>query len=184
MRTVFLKELRENARWAALACAIVFVWTYIRLVMHEVNAVIQVGEVLNIMAPLTGLALGVAQAVFETRPDNWAFTVHRPVRRGAVFAAKSAAGLLLMYAALVLPVLLCAFWAARPGHAAMPFDWRLTLGPLATVLAAALWYFGGVVVTLRRARWYGSRLLPPGLPPLRSALAARGPGVGLALPRP
>src|SRR4051812_21469128 len=181
MKSVFLKELRENARWAALAGAIVLVWTYVRLVMHETNALIQVGEVLNIMAPLTGLALSVAQSVFETRPDNWAFAVHRPVRRGAVFAAKSAAGLLLMYAALVLPVLLCAFWAARPGHAAMPFDWRLTLGPLATVLGAALWSFGGVVATLRRARWYGSRLLPLGLPLVGSAWATWVPELGLTL---
>ena len=113
MKSVFLKELRENVRWAALAGAIVLVWTYIRLVMHETNALIQVGEVLNIMAPLTGLALGVAQAVFETRPDNWAFAVHRPIRRGALFAAKSLAGLLLVYASLGLPVLLCAFWASR-----------------------------------------------------------------------
>jgi hypothetical protein len=181
MKTVFLKELRENARWASIACAIVFVWTYIRLVMHEVNALIQVGEVLDIMAPLTGLALGVAQAVFETRPDNWAFAVHRPIRRGALFAAKSLAGLLLVYAALVLPVLICAFWAARPGHAAMPFHWRLTLAPMATVLAAALWYFGGIVVTLRRARWYGSRLLPLGLPLVGSAWTTWVPGLWMSL---
>ena len=44
MKSVFLKELRENARWAALACAVLLVWTYVRLVMHETNALIQVGE--------------------------------------------------------------------------------------------------------------------------------------------
>src|SRR5881394_1662755 len=104
MKTIILKELREQARWAALLCATILVWTYIRLVMHESNALIQLAQVLEIMAPLSGLVLGVAQSVFETRPDNWAFVVHRPIRRGAIFLSKCVAGLMLLYAAQLLPI--------------------------------------------------------------------------------
>ena len=43
-------------------------------------------------APLAGLLMGIAQSFFETRPDNWAFVVHRPLSRRAVFAAKCLAG--------------------------------------------------------------------------------------------
>src|SRR2546423_9129701 len=119
MRTVFLKELREHGKWAALLCGIMIVWTYIRLVMHENNALIQVSEVLNIMAPLAALALGVAQTVFDIKPDNWAFTVHRPLRRGEIFTAKVMAGLAPLYACTPLPIAPFAASAAHPRTAAM-----------------------------------------------------------------
>ena len=66
------------------------------------------------VAPLAGLLMGVVQALFETRPDNWAFVVHRPTGRLSIFIAKCAAGLLLLHVALVLPCLIAAWWAARP----------------------------------------------------------------------
>jgi hypothetical protein len=161
---IFLKELRENLKWAALIFGVllVMIWHEIRdpeplLLFHLAN------NYTLFVAPLAGLLMGVVQALFETRPDNWAFVVHRPTGRLAIFIAKCAAGLLLLYVALALPCLIAASWAARPGNLAMPFQGRMVLSILADVLGAGCWYFVGMVLTLRRARWLGTRLLPLGL---------------------
>jgi hypothetical protein len=168
---IFLKELRENLKWAALILGVllVMVWHEIRdpeplLLYHLAN------NFTVFPAPLAGLLMGVVQALFETRPDNWAFVVHRPTRRLAIFAAKCAAGLLLLYGSLALPCLIAAAWTARPGNVAMPFQGRMMLPMLADVLGAGCWYFVGMVLTLRRARWVGTRLLPLGLTLAASSL--------------
>jgi hypothetical protein len=108
--------------------------------------------------------MGVVQSLFETKPDNWGFVVHRPVRRGEIFAAKCAAGLLLLYAAITLPCAILSIWAARPGHVPLPFQGRMLLPMLSDMLNAGCYYFVGLVIAQRRARWLGTRLLPLGLP--------------------
>jgi hypothetical protein len=181
MKTIFLKELRENAKWAALIAAVLSVWTYVRFALHDGSVLAQIQNVLAIMAPLAGLVLGITQYFFETRPDNWAFVVHRPVRRAALFTAKVIAGLLLLHLALGIPLLICALWSSHPGHAASPFYWGMTLAPLADVLQSTLWYFTGIVLTMRPARWYGSRLLPGSLALVTSAWVSWVPGLAMAL---
>ena len=101
---VFLRELRENLKWAAAIFAVLLV-----IVVHELRdpeAMLLYEfpkRYLLLFTPVAGLVMGVVQSLFETKPDNWGFVVHRPVRRGEIFAAKCAAGLLLLYAALALP---------------------------------------------------------------------------------
>jgi hypothetical protein len=49
---------------------------------------------------------------------------------------------------------------AKPGNLAVPFQWRM-VGPfMMDILNAGCFYFAGIVLTLRRARWHGSRVLP------------------------
>jgi hypothetical protein len=161
---IFRKELRENVRWAVVIAGVLGVLTYFFMMEGDLYLLMRLAaRCTTFVAPLAGLLLGVAQTLFETLPDNWAFVVHRPVSRRAVFAAKCAAGLVLLYGALALPCLLAAAWAARPGNLAMPFQARMVLPMLADVLLAGCFYFAGMVLTLRQARWSGSRLLPLGL---------------------
>src|SRR5204863_4708707 len=75
----------------------------------------------------------------------------------------------------------CGLWSAHPGHAASPFYWGMTLAPLAEVLQSTLWYFTGIVLTMRPARWYGSRLLPAGLALVTTAWVSWVPGLAMAL---
>lgn len=171
MIAVFLKELRENLKWAAVICGVLLVF-----VVHEIRDT-GPGFLFDFpnkhtlfIAPLAGLLLGVVQMLFETRPDNWGFVVHRPVSRRQIFIAKCAAGLLLLYVSLLLPCILAWTWAARPGNLAMPFQPRMILPMLADVLNGGCYYFVGMLLTLRRARWFGSRLLPLGMALASSAL--------------
>lgn len=162
---VFLRELRENLKWAAVIFALLLV-----MVIHELRDAEPLllytfpQRYLLLFAPMAGLLMGVVQSLFETKADNWGFVVHRPVRRGEIFAAKCAAGLLLLYGAVALPCAILSIWAARPGHVPLPFQGRMVLPMLADVLNAACYYFAGLVIAQRRARWLGTRVLPLGLP--------------------
>jgi hypothetical protein len=161
---VFLRELRENLKWAAVIFLALLVFIVHELRDAEPMMMFELAQrYTTLMAPLAGLLMGIVQSLFETKPDNWGFVVHRPVRRGWIFAAKATAGLLLLYAALALPCLIATIWAARPGHLPMPFQGRMVLPMAADVLGAGCYYFAAIVITHRRARWFGTRLLPLGL---------------------
>ena len=161
---VFVRELRENLKWATLIFGALLVMVVRELRGAETMLLFQLAHQYTVwMAPLAGLLMGVVQSLFEIKPDNWSFVVHRPVQRGAIFAAKCLAGLLLLYTALLLPCLIATIWAGRPGNLAVPFQGRMVLPMIADVLNGGCYYFAGLVLTLRRARWFGSRLLPLGL---------------------
>ena len=170
MISVFMRELRENLKWGAVIFGLTLV-----IVIHELRDAESMlmfhlsGAWLLWLAPMAGLLMGVAQSIFEIKPDNWGFAVHRPVPRSGVFIAKCAAGLLLLYAALIVPCLVAAAWAARPGNLPIPFQGRMLLPTLSDALNGGCYYFAGMVLTLRRARWFGTRLLPLGLALLSSA---------------
>ena len=140
MKTMFLKELRENFKWGLLIfgffCLSVTGW------IHEAGP----------------------QLLFDmTRPDNFAFVVHRPIARREIFIAKAAAGLLTIYIALASPAIYVVAWAATPGHIPTPFQWRSTLPLIADLVNVGPFYFAGIVLGMRKARWFGSRVLPFGL---------------------
>ena len=122
MTAIFLKEVRENVKWALLiGCA------FGLLILLEIGKaspfiIYQLGQQRTLFfAPLAGLILGIAQSYFEVRPDNWAFLVHRPVPRLLIFFAKCSVGFLLLYVSMAVPILLATAWTARPGNVATPF---------------------------------------------------------------
>ena len=168
MISVFLRELRENLKWGLVIFGVAMVIVVHDLRNAEPLVLFRFLEFLW-LAPLAGLVMGAVQTLFETKPDNWGFAVHRPVARAAVFIGKCAAGLLLLYAALIVPCLIAAAWAAQPGHVPIPFQSRMICPMLADAFNAGCYYFTGMVLMLRKARWFGTRLLPVGLALLSSA---------------
>jgi len=165
VKTMFLKELRENFKWGLLIfgffCLSVTGW------IHEAGPQLLFDmtrlETTGVPIAIIGLAMGILQTWFETRPDNFAFVVHRPIARREIFIAKAAAGLFTIYIALALPAIYVVAWAATPGHIPTPFQWRSTLPLIADLLNVAPFYFAGIVLGMRKARWFGSRVLPFGL---------------------
>jgi hypothetical protein len=164
MGAIFLRELRENVKWAAMICIAFAAMIGLRAWHASPYFLLDLPDPMTLLyAPLAGLVMGVAQSFFETRPDNWGFVVHRPLSRRGIFAAKSAGGLLLLYLALGLPCAAAAAWAARSRNLPVPFQGRMVLPMLADVLTAGCYYFAGILLTLRRARWLGTRVLPVGM---------------------
>jgi len=100
MKAVFLRELRENAKWAGAIFVVILIVVYSLIRRRSPNLMYALAEPpMLVFAPLAGLLLGVVQTLFETKADNWAFVVHRPVSRRQIFAAKTLAGLTLLYGA-------------------------------------------------------------------------------------
>ena len=168
LRAMFWKECRENLRWAVLAMlaltlGLIYAWYH----LFQQNSFpspsgVWTSEnlVLTISMPLIGLTLGLLQILPELRRDQWAFLVHRPASRTTLFFGKVLPGVCLYLLATILPLLGLAAWASQPIHVPAPFDFRFTLAGWAAILAGLPFYFAGLLVALRPARWYGSRALP------------------------
>src|SRR5258708_15260507 len=163
MTAICLKELRENFKWAAGTFGVFGVILFLQIRGANPTFLFAVarpyGPTLLTIA-IFGSLMGLAQCVFETRSDNWAFAVHRPISRSSVFAGKCLVGLALLFVSLAGPCIPAIAWAARPGNLPMPFQWRMVLPLAANVLVAGPFYFAAMALTLRQARWFGSRLLP------------------------
>jgi hypothetical protein len=181
---IFVKEVRESFKWAAAIFAVLCVLIYFGEIREaRSNFFFHIADpgVTLIPAALAGLVMGIAQCLFEMRADNWAFIIQRPMSRWSIFVAKCSAGLLLLYTAVGLPYVLATAWGATPGHLTMPFQWRMVLPMTADVLAAGPFYFAGIVLTLRKARWFGTRLLPLGLPIICAVITVNIPQFWQAL---
>ncbi|MEI7937110.1 MAG: hypothetical protein WCK27_10495 [Verrucomicrobiota bacterium] len=171
MKTLLLKELRENVKVAALGLVI---YTLLLLGQYsrpgqsprDLGRLLTDGDFLTSttwFCGLFGAVLGWLQIHNERRPDLWAFLCHRPITRTAIFLAKATAGLCLYVLAAGLPLLGYIVWARLPGHVAAPFEW-LMVRPAATwFLAGSVCYFAGMLTGLRQARWYASRGLGLGV---------------------
>ena len=170
MKAILWKEWRENVRWGILgllAIAIALAYS-----VSAVNPYTSSGQtdkcaavwnaaylVMTFGCPLIAVALGFAQVMPELRRDQWAFLVHRPLPWSTIFGGKAIVGIALSLAAAGVPFLAFVFWTATPGTVPAPFDWRLALPGVASLLTVVPAYFAGMLTALRPARWYGSRAL-------------------------
>jgi len=180
MRAIIWTELRENLKWAVLVLIITWLAVAIALTFREfmeykpANFWFGPGNVgFTLGAALGGLLLGIFQVVFESGKNSWAFLVHRPLSRTGIFLAKAISGLGLLYLAAGTPLFFMAL-CGLTGHWAAPFSAAMALPAVLDILSGAVYYFAGMMIALRCARWYGSRLpLPDGTEVFESAGAGR-----------
>jgi hypothetical protein len=159
VKALIQKELRENLKFAVpgflILSALLFDVCY-RLSIQPLLSSNVLG-IIEVVCNIFGLVLGWFQVFSERNRDLWAFLIHRPLTRTQIFAAKAIAGLTIYFAAMGLPLLVLVVAESRPGQFASPFEWAMVL-PLAGSFALGLvWYFGGLLIGLRQARWYASR---------------------------
>ncbi|BDI34465.1 hypothetical protein CCAX7_65160 [Capsulimonas corticalis] len=170
IRAMVWKEWRENAPWALLGMiglslgilynVTVKAGTFYYHAQGFVNYWTGLNGAMTVSCGLIAAAMGLLQLLPEQRRDQWAFLVHRPATAGVLFWGKTIAGLTLYLFAVLVPFAIAGVWAAVPGNMAAPFDGRLMLPGIATIVAGAIAYFGAMVTALRPARWYGARALP------------------------
>ncbi len=176
IKALIQKELRENLKVAALALlgfTLMAVWSFhsygtmiARLVagfgLMDPNSSQPLLSPVFLMQTawlcgVFGAVLGWTQINHERNPDLWGYLVHRPATRTQIFLGKIAAGLALYLLAAGLPLAALAVWCAVPGHIAAPFEWPMAVPMLKLLIAGVACYFGGMVTSLRQARWYMSR---------------------------
>ena len=183
MKTLVLKEIRENVRLAVLGLVIyglLLLVLYRGYVLSPGNMSHPLGDQNLVLSSawfcgIFGAVLGWLQIHNERRPDLWAFLMHRPVTRTTLFLGKVTGGLLLYGAVVGLPLSLFAVWALWPGQVAAPFEWRMFRPTTGFVLAGVLFYLAGMLTELRPVRWYASRALP--------AVAALAACIGMCVTR-
>jgi hypothetical protein len=158
MKSLIVKEWRENVKWAAVPSLLLlgpmFVFGVPMLMAPTYLAYV------SLVAGLSGALLGYLQVAAEAAGDKRSLLLHRPLSPTGIFLGKVFAGVSLYLAALLVPSVCAVVLAATPGHVAAPFEGRMTLPWLADILTGLVYYFAGMLVAQREARWYGSRCLP------------------------
>jgi hypothetical protein len=167
MKTMIWKELRENARWAALAFfCLLLAETYALSSGRDHIGDLSTGLTLCSDSFLLvsafgcaaiGAALGALQILPELRRDQWASLLHRPVPRHVIFLGKVVAGLLLYGLATGLPLLVSVIDVAWPGHFAAPFVPALARPAASDLFLGVVFYFAALLLSLHPGRWFGAR---------------------------
>lgn len=180
MRALIRKELRENLVLAAIALVIATMLLFGAHTLYAATVkVVLLGrwassssEMLQPLLSQTVLVctsgycalfcvvLGWLQIRNEQPRDLWAFFIHKPLSPTALFLGKSLAGLGLYFMVVGVPLTLAVLWLRVVGRPPTLFDWTMILPLAANFLAGIVWYYAGMLVGLRQARWYASRGLP------------------------
>jgi hypothetical protein len=169
---IVTKEIRDRLKIAFVCIAMVGIGQFISLGFQKMVESAGFGAggsispfsftLFTLTSALSGLLIGRAMIVDENRGDRWGFLAHRPVRRSTLFFAKAIAGTLLYLAAAGIPLAYVTSWMASPGHRPMPWAASMALPGVADLLCGLIYLLVAMLVSMREARWYGSRFLPLG----------------------
>jgi len=109
---------------------------------------------------LIALMLGFRQSAWDHSRHTYLFLLHRPIARPRIFLVKIGTGLAILLASSGACIVAYAAWATTPGTHPGPFYWSMTENCWICCLGFSLVYLGAFLSGLRRARWFGTRLLP------------------------
>jgi len=162
MRSLIWKEWLENLKWVALPALLILG----PMALFGPAPIMDYGFLffVSLFAALFGALLGFLQLYPESQGDKRSLLLHRPLSRSHIFFGKVIAGVGLYLLALGLPLACEVGLAAAPGFISQPFSWRMVLPWLADSLTGFVYYFAGMLMAQRPARWYGSRCLVPSVP--------------------
>jgi hypothetical protein len=184
MKALIWKECQANLKWAVVPSLLIFV----PVVLLGGPGTPPNGTDLagfHILAAVFGAVLGFLQVFFESRGDQRALLLHRPLSRSRIFLGKALAGVGVYLLGMGLPLAVLVLWCVTPGRLTAPFSWPAALPWVADLLTGVVYYFAGMLTAQREGRWYGSRglglaaaflatVLVWGLPEFWQALLALG----------
>jgi hypothetical protein len=156
MKSIIWKEFRENLKWLPLPGLVILL---VFLIDKPDEPMLDPMDTyfFCLTAVVFGAALGFMQVFFEAHGDKRSLLLHRPLSLSGIFLAKAIAGLGLYVLALGIPFACLEIWLAMPGSMPAPYHWRTSLPWLADILSGIVYYFAGMLIAQREARWYGSR---------------------------
>jgi hypothetical protein len=166
VRAILWKELRENAKWAAIALIPTGATAGVGI-QHDETLLLS-----GWTAAAVAFCFGLLQTMLEVRQNQWAFLIHRAVSPSRIWLGKSIVGQCLYLLVTGGPLLVVAVTYSVAGIERMPWHWTMVIPRVALIIAGAGFYWGGMLVAVRLARWYGSRVLPLALPAVCQLLAA------------
>ncbi len=170
---VMVKELRQNWINLALVICLEFIivciaewfrsgWIFDSAYNRAIRNVLllpAVTSAITLGCGVAGLLLGILQPLADRNFELRAFLTHRPVPQWWLFLGRALAGFSLYLIAAGLPVGFALAIAPTRwgGHFFLLQD---MLPPIADWIAGLAYYFAGLLIMERQARWYGSRALP------------------------
>lgn len=169
MNTLLWKEFRETLKWGATLLAISFVFQLGSQFMHPEELILSSSDsdfegYLALGCAVTAVVMGLLQTFREISRDRWAFLMHRAVTPQQVLWSKAAVGIGMYLIGWIIPLIILSLWSATPGNVAAPWHWMAPLRPLLLILYFIPLWFVGALISVRDARWYGTRLMVFGLP--------------------
>jgi hypothetical protein len=159
MKSLIWKELRENLKWVPLPGLVILLVFFIDK-PEEAMPDYTASFFFALIAVAFGAALGFVQVFFEAQGDKRSILMHRPLSPSGIFLSKALVGVGLYLLATGIPFLTLEIWYSIPGKMAAPYHWRMSLPWVADILSGLVYYFAGILVAQRDARWLGSRVLP------------------------
>jgi hypothetical protein len=134
------------------------VWTEGQWVPWCASPLSNVGLVLTLTSLGLGLAMGVRQFSVPAFDKTWTFTLHRPVGIAAIVHAKFVSALLGLILSVGVPWTALYMYAAVPGRFGDPVLPGVFWKGWFLIAVGLVPYLGTAVTSLRRARWYGTRI--------------------------
>ena len=184
IRAIIYKEFRENLRWA-VAILLILLVLMLNFWDHRSRGQSLAADWFLAMTVVAYAVLGLKMARFprfrDVDPGRWQLLRHRPIPPTRMFLAHVATGVGMFLIVGAIPLAAAVWWAATPGSIPGPFDWHMVLPPLSDLLAGLMWYFAALIVVTRPARWFGSKLLPFGLPLMAQIEMYSAPTFGKAM---
>ena len=164
MKAIIRKELKENLVWAALGMLGILImlgsWLWSALDSYNIVAFNNDFTFMTGVSVTIGMfCLGLLQTLPELRPDRWAFLLHRNVSWTRIFLGKMIAAFIIFVVVFLIPWLVVCGIIFSKGITWKLMSFRDIYPAFLMILLSWGCWFSAVLITIRDAKWYGSRFL-------------------------
>lgn len=150
--TIMTKELREHGKWFVLGAVVAMFYLYTDVVRGHG----EISRVILHIAIVAGVVLGLLQTLPEKFLGLFPFLTHRPMTLTSIFVAKVTAALILFSITVIIPLFMTIMIVSDEMKMLIhDVDAQIVIHMLFGVIA----YFLTIVIALREARFYGSRVV-------------------------
>ena len=162
MIDLFKGELLRFRLWATVAGVInLVVLGFLSRMVDMAQQPIFVYQIFAAVYAVAGILLGLYQMGSYRKPNQWLNLLHRPMHRLQIAGALSAASVVLLLAAVALPMFLICFY--QETMTARVVDLRHWLLPVAAWLIAVSGYLAGAYAMVGNRRYSFAAFLLPNL---------------------
>jgi hypothetical protein len=114
----------------------------------------------TVASSILAIVLGGLQGLHEQRGGRWQFLLSLPVTRTEVILAKILTGMAIWLSFVLILVGTGIYYSAIPDKAPYPLEWWVIRDGCLWIPLGMVFYFSSLFSGLRKARWFGTRLLP------------------------